>query len=111
MKVNRIVLSIFFSFSFHFATAQSLKSDSMFVPGGVKQYQFHLDKPVKSIEELRYEKTGEPIKGNLSPDGTRVVMDNYHKGSRVKMKVTYVDGTTEEIIKSSCFIDPVLYEL
>ena len=91
--------------------AQSLKADSMFVPGGVKQYQFHLDKPAKSIDELRYEKTDEPIKGNLSPDGTRVVMDNYKKGSRVKLKATYEDGTTEEVIKSPCFIDPMRYDL
>ncbi len=83
----------------------------MFVPAGVKQYQFHFDKPVRSIEGLQYEKTGEPIKGNLSPDGIRVVMDNYHKGSRIKAKVTYEDGTTEDITRSPCVIDPLRYEL
>ncbi len=88
-----------------------MKSDSMFVPGGVKQYQFNLEKPAKSIDDLQYEKTGEPIKGNLSPDKKRVVMDNYLKGSRVKAKVTYEDGTTEEISRSPCVIDPLRYEL
>ncbi len=110
MKKQTFLL-IFFSFFMLKVNAQSLKSDSMFVPGGVKQYQFHLDKPVKSIDDLQYEKTGEPIKGNLSPDKTRVVMDNYHKGSRIKAKVTYEDGTTEEITRSPCVIDPLRYEL
>lgn len=108
---KQIFFLIFSTFFILKSNAQSLKSDSMFVPGGVKQYQFHLDKPVKSIDDLQYEKTGEPIKGNLSPDKTRVVMDNYHKGSRVKAKVTYEDGTTEEITKSPCVIDPLRYEL
>ena len=91
--------------------AQSLKSDSMFVPGGVKQYQFNLDKPAESIEELQYEKSGEPIKGNLSPDGSSVVIDNYKKGLRVKLKVLYADGSSEDVTRSPCFIDPVRYEL
>lgn len=103
-----LIISSFFIVKLN---AQSLKADSMFVPGGVKQYQFHLDKPVRSIDDLQYEKTGEPIKGNLSPDKIRVVMDNYHKGSRIKARVTYEDGTTEEITRSPCIIDPLRYEL
>ena len=109
--MKRMVMMILFFGTSYLLTAQSLKSDSMFVPGVVKQYQFHLDKPAKSIDQLQYEKTGEPIKGNLSPDGTRVVMDNYKKGSRVKLKALYEDGTTEEIIKSPCFIDPMRFDL
>ena len=91
--------------------AQSLKTDSIFVPGKLRQYQFQLEHPVESIEELRYEQSGEPINGTLSPDGRRVVMDNYKKGQRVKLTVTYTDGRKEEVSKSSCYIDPVTYEL
>ena len=105
------VLMLLFFGSVTFLNAQTLKSDSLFVPGGVKQYQLHLDKPVKSIEWLKYENTGEPVRGNLAPDKIRVVMDNYKKGSRVKLKVTYEDGTTEEVVRSPCVIDPVRYEL
>ena len=109
--MKRIAMLILFFGNIYLLNAQSLKSDSLFVPGGVKQYQFHLDKPVKSVDDLQYEKTGEPIKGNLAPDKIRVVMDNYHKGSRIKAKVTYEDGTTEEITRSPCVIDPLRYEL
>ena len=111
MKMRLTLLMLLFFSSINFLNAQTLKSDSLFVPGGVKQYQLHLDKPVKSIEWLKYENSGEPIKGNLAPDKIRVILDNYKKGSRVKLKVTYEDGTVEEVVRSSCFIDPVKYEL
>ena len=90
---------------------QSLKSDSLFIPGSVKQYQFNLEKPAVDVQELRYEQSGDPIKGGLTRDGARVIMDNYKKGQRVKAKVIYADGTSEEISRSPCFIDPVKFEL
>jgi hypothetical protein len=90
---------------------QSLKQDSIFLPDQLRQYQFQLEEPVEKIENLRYEKSGEPIKGTLSPDGKRVVMDHYKKGQRVKLNVQYPDGRVEEVSKSPCFIDPVSYEL
>lgn len=90
---------------------QSLKSDSLFVPGGVKQYKFNLDKPAKELENLQYENTGEPLKGTLSPGGTQVLMDNYKKGQRIKATVKYDDGTQENITRSPCYIDPVKFEL
>lgn len=91
--------------------AQSLKQDSIFLPDQLRQFQFQLEEPVEKIENLRYEKSGEPIKGTLSPDGKRVVMDHYKKGQRVKLNVQYPDGRVEEVSKSPCFIDPVTYEL
>lgn len=109
--MKRIIVFLFLFSGYNFIHAQTNKSDLLFVPGGVNQYQFHLEKPAKSIEGLQYEKTGEPIKGNLSPDGSRVIMDNYKKGSRVKFKANYGDGTSEEVIKSPCYIDPFRYEL
>ena len=91
--------------------AQSLKQDSLFVPDQLRQFQFQLEEEVEKIEDLRYDKTGEPIKGTLSPDKKRVVMDNYKKGQRVKFSVTYPDGRSEELTKSPCYIDPVTWEL
>lgn len=93
------------------AKAQSLKNDSIFVPDALRQYQFQLEEPVEKIDNLRYDKTGEPLKGTLSPDGTRVLMDNYKKGQRVKFDVVYPDGRVEELSKSPCYIDPVVFEL
>lgn len=109
--IKKLLITVLLLVAVAKTDAQSLKADSLFVPSGVKQYQLHLDKPVKSIENLRYENTGEPVKGNLAPDKIRVILDNYKKGSRVKLNVIYEDGTTEEVTRSSCFIDPVRYEL
>jgi hypothetical protein len=92
-------------------SAQGLKSDSLFVPSSVKQFQFNLIKPAERITNLQYENSGVPIKGNLTPDGRRIFLDNYIKGQKVKVTVYYTDGTSEEILKSPCFIDPVRYEL
>ena len=91
--------------------SQSLRQDSLFVPDQLRQYQFQLEEPVQSIEKLRYEKSEEPIKGTLSPDGKRVIMENYKKGQRVKLDAIYPDGRRVEVSKSPCFIDPVSYEL
>ncbi|MBK7683589.1 MAG: hypothetical protein IPJ26_14475 [Bacteroidetes bacterium] len=93
------------------AQGQNLKQDTLFMPDQFRQYQFQLDEPVKSIDELRYEQSGEKIKGTLSPDGLRVVMENYKKGQRVKLKVEHADGKVEEVSKSPCFIHSVSYEL
>lgn len=101
-------VSIFFT---HDVTAQSIKSDSLFLPGQVRQFQFNLDKPAQKVEELKYEISGDPIKGGLSRDGARVIMDNYKKGQRVTVKVTYTDGTTEVVTRSTCYIDPVRFDL
>jgi len=93
------------------ALAQNPKQDTLFLPDQFRQYQFQLDEAVKSIDELRYERSGESIKGTLSPDGQRVVMENYKKGQRVKLKVEHADGRVEEVNKSPCFIHPMIYEL
>ena len=104
-------LVVFLSLMSAEINGQSLKQDSIFLPDQLRQYQFQLEEPVEKIENLRYEKSGEPIKGTLSPDGKRVVMDHYKKGQRVKLNVQYPDGRVEEVSKSPCFIDPVSYEL
>ncbi len=74
----------------------------------IKQHQIYLEKPAISIEKIQYEKEETPIKGNLSGDGMRIIMDTYTKKGRVKAMVHYADGTSEEISVSSCFIDPVI---
>ncbi|CAN5609140.1 hypothetical protein BH11BAC2_BH11BAC2_19610 [soil metagenome] len=109
--MRKIFLLLIFFSGWNTLQAQSLKQDTLFTPDAFRQYQFQLEKPAHSIDSLRYDKTGEPIKGILSPDGSRVIMDNYKKGSRVRLKANYTNGISEEVIKSPCFIDPVTYEL
>ena len=73
-----------------------------------KQHQLYLDKPAIEIEDIHYEKDDTPIKGELSEDGAKVIMDDYNKRGRVNFTVRYADGTTEEISRSPCYIDPVM---
>ncbi len=73
-----------------------------------KQHQIYLDKPAMSIEQLEYDKDQTPIKGKLSEDGMRIIMDGYTKKGRVKAVVMYADGERAEFTKSTCFIDPVI---
>jgi len=74
----------------------------------INQYQFYLEKPAVGLELLEYAKEATPIKGNVTGDGMKVIMDGYVKKGRVRAIVIYADGTTEEVFKSSCFIDPVI---
>ena len=94
-----------------FTHAQTSEEKSDFIPEGIRQYQFNLPKEGQEIQDLRYDPSGEPLKGTLTPDGNRVIMQNYRKGSRVKMTVVFKDGTSEELVRSPCYIDPVTYEL
>ena len=73
-----------------------------------KFYQFYLDQPALSIENIKYAKDEKPLEGQLSKDGKRVVIEGYTKRGRVTATVKYKDGTTEEVSRSSCVIDPVI---
>lgn len=71
-------------------------------------FQIHLTQPAKSIKFIMYEKDFTPVQGKISEDKKSVIIKDYIKGSKVRVKVEYEDGTTEEIIRSPCFIDPVI---
>lgn len=71
-------------------------------------YQIYLKQPAKEIKELLNDNTCEPVNGKLSDDGKSIVMKNYQKKSRIYVRIIYVDGTEDDFIRSSCFIDPVL---
>ncbi len=73
-----------------------------------KQHQIYLEKPAISIQELKYEKDGTKIKGSLSQDRSRIIMDSYDHKGRVSFTVNYADGTFETLSVGSCFIDPVI---
>ena len=74
-----------------------------------KFYQFYLDQPALSIENIKYSNDEEKkLEGQLSKDGKRVVIEGYTKRGRITATVKYKDGTTEEVSRSSCVIDPVI---
>jgi hypothetical protein len=73
-----------------------------------QDYQIHLVKPARTIKLLMYEKSYLPIQGKLSDDKKSIIIKNYESGSKVHVKVEYEDGTSDEFVKSPCFIDPFI---
>jgi hypothetical protein len=73
-----------------------------------QDFQISLPHPAKEIKYLLYEKDFLPIQGKLSDDKKSVIIKDYKAGAKVRIKVEYEDGTVDEIIKSPCYIDPVI---
>ncbi len=71
-------------------------------------YQIYLKQPAKEVKEILYDNTCTPANGKISEDGKTIVIKDYQKKARIYVKVIYVDGTEDEFVRSSCFIDPVL---
>ena len=103
MKCNSFILLILFIALFNSSTlfAQDKNENN-------KDFQIFLKQPAKSIQLLMYEKNFTPIQGILSKDKKSIIIKNYEKGSKVRVKVQYEDGTTEEFVKSPCYIDPFI---
>lgn len=100
----RIVLFLFlvFNITVAFGQADSVRTKQE------QDYQIHLTSPAKAIRYIMYDKDFMPIQGRISEDKKAIIIKNYIKGSKVRLKVEYEDGTSEEILRSPCFIDPVV---
>jgi hypothetical protein len=72
-----------------------------------KDFQIHLSKPAKEIRLMLYENNFVPVQGKLSEDRKSIIIKEYVKGSKVRVKVEYEDGTVEEFVRNPCYIDPV----
>ncbi len=68
-------------------------------------YQIKLRDTVKCIQQIEYEKTGEPIKGYLDDDKTLIYLENYKVNNKVRLRVIYESGREEEILRSPCSIE------
>lgn len=68
-------------------------------------HQIYLDKPVESIEFIRYKKEGDALDGELSKDRKKIYIKNYKRRGRIELQIHYPDGTQETIERSPCFID------
>lgn len=73
-----------------------------------QEYQIHLSRPARLIRLLLDDRSMMPVRGRISEDKKSVILPEYEKGQRIRLKVEYEDGTVEELIKSPCFIDPVV---
>ncbi len=102
----RLPLLLLSLFSFLLMPGFSIAQQSQ-PTDGFRFHQIYLTEPVRSLEDISYDKSDYPINGRLSPDGKRVIISNYREKERVKVKVILENGETKEYIKSPCFIDPV----
>lgn len=100
----RIVLFLFLLLNLKIAFGQADSVKTKPEP----DYQIHLSLPAKSIRYIMYDKDFMPIQGRISEDKKAIIIKNYIKGSKVRLKIEYEDGTLEEILRSPCFIDPVV---
>ncbi len=73
-----------------------------------QDHQIYFKQPVKEINHIMYDKNFLPIQGKLSEDKKSVLLKDWEQGTKVRVKVTYEDGTVDEFVKSPCYIDPVV---
>lgn len=88
-------------------SAQS--TDSTYREPRYDSYQIYLKQPAKEVHQLLYEKDCTPINGRISEDNKKkLIIEGYEPGNKVHIKVTYIDGTEDEFVRSPCYIDPVI---
>ena len=95
-------------FSFVLVGVSSAQTDSTWHEPKFNSYQIYLKKPLKEIREIQYFKDCQPIKGKISEDQKKVIMEDYIPGNKVYLQLIYVDGTEEEFVRSPCYIDPII---
>jgi hypothetical protein len=105
-----LLISIFLFLKTESSFAQNPATDSLLAKR-IHGYQIHLKQPGKEIRLLMYEKNFLPVHGRLSDDHNSIIMDNYEHGNKVHVKIIYEDGTTDEFVRSPCYIDPVINAL
>ncbi len=107
--MKALIISItFVFFSISGYTQIATEGADKMAPQKVQDHQIHFQQPVKEINHIMYDKSFLPIQGEISKDKKSVVLKNWEKGTKVRVKVTYEDGTEDEIVKSPCYIDPVV---
>lgn len=83
--------------------AQASQPDTTGIQYG-KTYELRLKAPVKCIQQIEYDKTGQEPKWKLSEDNQTIYIQDYIINTRVKLKVVYETGREEEYTQSSCTI-------
>ncbi len=69
-----------------------------------KTYEIRLKAPVKCIQQIEYDKTGEEPKWRLSDDNKVIYIQDYIINTKIKLKVVYDTGREEEYSQSPCTI-------
>jgi len=112
MKTRIVALLIFFTLGgFKYASAQQKSTDIFHDENGNTYHQVFLDFHITEIIEIKYTIDESPVEGELSTDGYSVIIKNYPGDKSVKLIVKDDTGAQKEVVKSRCFIDPVILEL
>lgn len=107
-KIFLVFAFLLFSLTELFSQNSDLKKPLSPIESKFELHQFYLQDPAIKIMEMQYDKDCTPVKGKLSEDGKTVLIKEYIEHSRIYLKFLKADGKEEEVIKSPCFIDPVI---
>ncbi len=102
---------VLFSVCFTDSYAQSRSADLFHDAEGNSYHQLFVDFHIVEIIEMKYMVDDTPVDGEISTDGYSVIIKNYPGDRSVKLIIKDDAGAQKEVIKSRCFIDPVILEL
>ncbi len=91
--------------------AQSKTTDLFHDAEGNSYHQLFVDFHISEIVDMKYTIDDTPVDGHLTTDGYSVIIKNYPGDRSVKLIILDDTGVQKEVIKSRCFIDPVILEL
>lgn len=112
MKTGVISLMVvLFSLLGSVSNAQSKTTDLFHDAEGNSYHQLFVDFHISEIVDMKYTIDDTPVDGHLATDGYSVIIKNYPGDRSVKLIILDDTGAQKEVIKSRCFIDPVILEL
>jgi len=96
----RLTLLLPLLFLFRISSAQT---DTSGIQHG-KVYEIKLKAPVKCIQQIEYDKTGQEPNWKLSEDNKVIYIEDYIINTKIKLKVVYESGNEDEYFQSPCAI-------
>lgn len=112
MKRIRFILVVCGCIFLRPAIGQQSNPDPYVDSEGNKWHQLYLDFRATELIEMQYAPDSTMnVQGELSPDGYSITIKNYPGDRSVKVKVRDEWGQEKVVIRSRCFIDPVLLHL
>ena len=110
--IRAILISLIIVLASHAGQCQSPVETDMFKDANGNTYhQMFLDFQADRLLDLHINNDEEKLEGELTEDGYSILIKNYPGNKSVKARVLDMDGNEKEVIKSKCFIDPVLMPL
>jgi len=106
-----LLIHILFFGTTGFSDAQKIASDPFRDADGNTYHQLFVDFHITELIDIKYTVDDLPVEGKLSADGYSVLIKNYPGERSVKLLIKDDAGLEKEVIKSRCFIDPVLIEI